>query len=102
MIKFLRKIWTFAHPYKSRLMMGILCGILYAVTNGVIVMGIKLVVNLVFAGSGGISVAQELEKAPAILKPLANRIVAWLPELHTPSSNLGLVFIICSIPVVMF
>jgi subfamily B ATP-binding cassette protein MsbA len=102
MIKFLRKIWPFVRPYQSRLILGILCGVLYALTNGALIMAIKLVVNLVFSGSASISVAQELEKAPAILQPLARHLTAWVPELRTPSSSLGLVLVICTIPAVMF
>jgi hypothetical protein len=47
------------------MMLGFLCGVVYALTNGVLIFVIQLVVNLIFGGNTADSVAQRLEKAPS-------------------------------------
>ena len=54
---FYRRIWAFARPYKTRLILGLVFGILCALMNGALIMAIKLVVDLMFAGSARIPVA---------------------------------------------
>lgn len=102
MITFLQRIWTFARPYSLRLVLGLLCGMLYALANGALVLVIKLVVDLVFVGSANLSFAQQLEKVPTVIRPLAENLVTWLPALNSPSSKLGMVLVIATIPVVVF
>ena len=60
---FFRRIWVFARPYKARLILGLAFGILCALTNGALILAIKLVVNLVFEGSAKIPVAEHLAEA---------------------------------------
>ena len=98
---FFRRILPFVRPYKVRLLLGLLCGTVYALTNGALVVVINLVVDLVFSGSAESSVAHELEKAPAFLRPFVEHLTHWLPKLNSPSSNFGLALVISSIPAVM-
>jgi subfamily B ATP-binding cassette protein MsbA len=98
---FYRRIWAFARPYKTRLILGLVCGILCALTNGALIMVVKLVVDLVFAGSAKIPVAQHLEKLPEFLRPLVLNLEHWLPELKSPSSPLGMMLVIATIPAIM-
>src|SRR5258705_13635442 len=98
---FFGRIWPFVRPYKGRLLLGLFCGIIYALTNGALVIVINLVIDLVFSGSAEISVAHELEKAPAFLHPVVEHLTRWLPRLNSPSSSFGLVLVISSIPAVM-
>jgi subfamily B ATP-binding cassette protein MsbA len=98
---FYRRIWAFARPYQTRLILGLVCGILCALANGALIMVVKLVVDLVFAGSAKIPVAQHLEKLPAFLRPLVQNLEHWLPELKTPSSPRGMMLVISIIPAVM-
>jgi subfamily B ATP-binding cassette protein MsbA len=98
---FYRRIWAFARPYKARLILGLVFGILCALMNGALIMAIKLVVDLMFAGSARIPVAQHLEKLPSFARPLVEILTQWLPELKSPSSKLGMVLIISTIPTVM-
>ncbi len=100
MIAFLRRIWIFVKPYQSRLMLGLCCGILYAAANGAVVMAIKVVINLVFAPPGSVSVFDELQKAPKALRPLLDQITPMLPELKSPSSKLGMVLVITTVPLI--
>jgi subfamily B ATP-binding cassette protein MsbA len=100
MIGFLRKLWTFVRPYRGRLVLGALCGVVFALTNGALILAIKLVVNLVFGG-GRIVLADELAKAPAIVRPLTSWLSESLPALSSPSSRAGLVLVVATIPVIV-
>ena len=80
--------------------LGLLCGVLYALTNGLLVLVIKVVVNLVFAKE--VSAAEMLGQAPAMLRPLTEKLMEWLPALKAPESNAGYVLIIALVPAVMF
>ncbi|MCX6923929.1 MAG: ABC transporter transmembrane domain-containing protein, partial [Verrucomicrobia bacterium] len=101
MIAFYRRIWSFARPYKTRLILGLIFGILCALMNGALIIAVKLVVDLMFAGPARISVAQHLERLPSFARPLAESLTQWLPDLKLPSSKLGMVLIIATIPTVM-
>jgi len=98
---FYRRIWAFARPYQARLILGLVFGILCALTNGALIIAIKIVVDLMFAGSARIPLAQHLEKLPGFARPLVESLMQWLPELKSPSSKLGMVLVISTIPVVM-
>ncbi len=52
MIRFLRKIWSLLLPYKGRLALGILCGLLGGLGNPLLMMAVKISMEVVFPGSG--------------------------------------------------
>jgi len=97
---FFRRIWTFARVYRTRLFLGLACGILYGLSNGALVMAIKLVVNLVFAGGAKVSLADELAKG-RLLRPFAAQLKHWWPAIASPSSDFGKVLVISAIPAIM-
>jgi ATP-binding cassette, subfamily B, bacterial MsbA len=98
---FYRRIWAFARPYQTRLILGFACGVLCALTNGLLILAVKLVVGLVFEGSAKIPLAQHLEKLPVFVRPLVQSLEQWLPELKSPTSTLGMMLVISTIPAVM-
>ena len=49
MIEFLRKLWPYVRPHQFRLLLGLFCGVLFALANGALVIALKLAVNLIFA-----------------------------------------------------
>ncbi|HZL41870.1 MAG TPA: ABC transporter ATP-binding protein [Verrucomicrobiae bacterium] len=99
MIKFLRKLWPFVHPYRARFFLGLACGIIYAITSGAIVAVIKPVIDLVFSGSTNFH--DRLIKAPAIIRPFAQWIMSMVPDVSAPSTIGGWVAVISIIPAVM-
>src|SRR3954452_9530431 len=101
MIDFLRRIWTFVSPYKTRLFLGIVCGVLYELINGALILVIKQVVDVVFPGSEEVTVAQHLQKVQGLWRPLAQNVLPSLPQLSVPSSPAGKALVICTIPAVM-
>ena len=84
------------------MLLGAVFGVVCALTNGALIVAIKLVVNLVFPGTGHASLAGELAKAPALLRPVTDTLLRWLPDLQSPTSTSGIVLAICTIPAVMF
>src|SRR4051812_12775076 len=52
MIQFLRKLWTLVLPYKGRLILGIMCGLVGGVMNPLLMMTVKLSMEVVFPGEG--------------------------------------------------
>lgn len=102
MIDFLRRIWAFVKPYQFRLILGLVCGILYAVSSGVLTLTVKLVIDVVFDHAGPVSI---LDRVQAASKPLAHfleRLPIGVEELKSPSSRVGMVLLIASVPLIMF
>ena len=101
MIAFLRKLWGFVRPYRGRFFIGLLCGIGYGLANGMLVASVNQVFKLVFEGKT--SLHDQLAKAPAWLRPLAEWLRAHLPELSAPAygDKMGWALVIGVIPAVM-
>src|SRR5512133_3673608 len=102
MIAFLRRLWGFVRPYKGRLIVGAVCGACFAVANGALIIAIKVVVNLIFSGDTPRALTEDLAKLPAVVRPLTNLLIEWLPALKAPSSNTGVVLVVATIPAIMF
>jgi subfamily B ATP-binding cassette protein MsbA len=99
MTAFLRRLWAFVRPYRFRFILGMVCGTFYGLSNGALAAVVKTVVDLVFTGATDLHT--KLEKAPAALRPLTDRLAAWLPELHAPSSMAGWLLVVSLIPALM-
>jgi len=98
MIKFFRRLWPFVRPYRTRLALGLLCGVLFASLNGLMLITIKKVVDLVFPGQGASTFSQQLAGAPAFVQ----RSVEWiLSHFEAPTSKSGLILAILTIPLIM-
>jgi len=70
------------------LILGLFCGILYAVANGALVLAVKVVINLIFAPAGSGSVLDELQKTSKSLRHLLEYLAPLLPELKSlPQSS---------------
>jgi ATP-binding cassette, subfamily B, bacterial MsbA len=105
MISFLRRLWIYVQPYKARLMMGLTCGILYALTNVALVGVVKLVINVVFKQDLTESIDQAAAKAGPfhdLVKHITGYVVAHLPKIPPPTTRAGMAVLVCFIPGVMF
>ena len=102
MIAFLRRIWHFVKPYRMRLFTGLLCGILFALTNTALILSIKVAANLVFAAPGTISPVEELRRSTpfAAHLPFLRQFIDSLAPLL--SSKLGAALMLVMLPLVMF
>jgi subfamily B ATP-binding cassette protein MsbA len=99
MTDFLKKLWGFVRPYRGRFFLGLLCGIFYGLTNGLLLGVAKVVVDLIFSGSTNFH--EQLEKAPHWIRPLTHWLASALPEFHAPVSQFGWVLVVGAIPAIM-
>ena len=99
MIDFLKKLWGFVRPYRGRFFLGLLCGIFYGLTNGMLLGVAKVVVDLIFSGSTNFH--EQLEKTPHWIRPLTHQLASALPEFHAPGSLFGWVLVVGAVPAIM-
>jgi subfamily B ATP-binding cassette protein MsbA len=99
MIDFLRQLWGFVRPYRVRFFLGLLCGILYGFTNGLLIGVVNVVMQLTFQGQTNLH--KKLEQAPAWIRPLSQWLAERLPEINAPTSTTGWVLVVCAIPGIM-
>ncbi len=99
MIDFLRSVWSFVRPYRVRFFLGLLCGVLYGLTNGILLGVAKVVMDLIFIGATNFH--DKLEKAPEWIRPFTHWLASVLPEFHAPVSKFGWVLVCSAIPAVM-
>jgi subfamily B ATP-binding cassette protein MsbA len=87
MALFFRRIWTFARPYQARLFLGLLCGLIYALSNGALMFLAKWVANLVFPGAGHFDLVEQMDRAPAIIRPITHVLGIWLSHIQTTTRS---------------
>jgi len=105
MISFLRRLWIYVQPYRARLMMGLLCGMLFALTNVALIAVVKLVINVVFHEDWASSIDQGAAKAGPFhdaVKHISEYVMAHLPQIPPPSTRAGMAVLVSLIPAVMF
>src|SRR5436853_7017467 len=68
MIVFLLKVWGLARPYRLRLFLGVLTGIIGGLMEPLMIGSICLVYGLIFPSAGSSALSQKLTRAPAWLK----------------------------------
>ena len=51
MIDFLRTMLALVRPYRTRLILGLACGVIFGLTNGALMVLVQLVIDLVFNGA---------------------------------------------------
>jgi subfamily B ATP-binding cassette protein MsbA len=64
MSEFLRKVWGLARPYRSRLWLGVLMGILSGLLEPLLIATVAFVYGLIFRSTEASLLAAKLEKAP--------------------------------------
>ncbi|HEY9510844.1 MAG TPA: ABC transporter ATP-binding protein [Verrucomicrobiae bacterium] len=106
MINFLRQLWPSVKPYRSRLILGLFFGGLYALSNGALMGIIKIVVNLVGGSNAKAAVIHTApswtERVPEFARGWAEHVNSWLPDFHSMfSSHTGTTVVIFLIPTVM-
>jgi subfamily B ATP-binding cassette protein MsbA len=105
MISFLRRLWIYVQPYKARLVLGLICGILFAITNVALIGIVKLVINVVFHQDLAGSIQQETAKPLPFhdtIKHLSESLLHHLPKIPSPSTRPGMALLVSLIPIAMF
>src|SRR3954452_15616108 len=99
MVILIRRLWIFAKPYKTRLILGLLCGALFALTSGALMVMVRFVAAAGFSGPHQPTLPTELDKAPSLLQPLAHFLQRLLLRVSASDSRDAKVFVICTLPV---
>ncbi len=100
MIVFLRQLWGFVRPYRARFFLGLVCGVFYGLTNGLLLGAANVVMDLIFKGS--FSFQEQLAKAPQMIQPLTHWLTSVLPgKIEAPATQNGWLLVVGVIPAVM-
>jgi ATP-binding cassette, subfamily B, bacterial MsbA len=99
--EFFSRVWGLVHPYKGRLILGIVFGILSGFVAPLLVLTIKLAVSVIFPTAQDISLLEQLEAAPRFVQNLVGNLSSVLPQKFSDVSTAGLLLIIACIPAVM-
>jgi ATP-binding cassette, subfamily B, bacterial MsbA len=99
MFEFLVSVWKFVWPYRVRFFLGLACGVLYGLTNGILLGVAQVVMDLIFVGATNFH--EKLEKAPEWIRPFTQWLGSMLPEIHHPTSNFGWILVCSAIPAIM-
>ena len=95
---FLRNLWPFIAPHRSRLVAGVLSGLLYGVGSALLLLSVKLVLEAIFPTEGARDVAQSLGRLPELLR---DPLVSALEALRSRVDERSLPWIIAALPVTM-
>lgn len=68
MIEFLLRIWRLARPYRFRLVLGILAGLIGGLIEPLMIATIGFVYGLIFPDAGGKPITEELRHAPEFIR----------------------------------
>src|SRR3954467_170620 len=98
MLAFLSKVWALARPYKSRLILGLCFSVLFALSNALLLLVVKLVPDAMFPQAGKNPVTELIKTIPVFLRePLA----PWLPPENAPMPPSLTMWLIMLLPVTM-
>jgi subfamily B ATP-binding cassette protein MsbA len=84
--------------------MGLICGVLFAITNVALIGAVKLVINVVFKQDLAGSIEQETAKAGPfheMIKHISGYVLQHLPKIPPPSTRAGMAILVSLIPAVM-
>src|SRR5207249_1594296 len=101
MIDFLRKMLALVRPYRTRLILGLACGVIFGLTNGALMVLVQLVIDLVFNGAKELAAADPLRNVPGFLRPAFDGVLDLISRVHGPNSQAGKVMLILTLPLLM-
>jgi len=88
-------------PYRARFIAGILSGVAFGVANAALMLTVKLVVDVIFPTASVPTVQEQLQKAPAFVRQLAEELGQALPRLESPAAAGGIILFVLLIPLGM-
>lgn len=100
MFQFLVKVWGLARPYRFRLFLGVMTGIIAGLMEPLMIASITFVYGLVFPSAHGPALAERLSWAPEFLRDWAVA-VDQSAAVSIKSHPAAVVFLVCLIPVVI-
>jgi subfamily B ATP-binding cassette protein MsbA len=100
MFQFLLKVWGLARPYRFRLLLGVLTGIIAGLLEPLMIASITFVYGLVFPSAQGPTLTERLSWAPEFLRDWAVA-VDQSASVSLKSHPWAVGFLVCLIPVVI-
>ena len=101
MIDFVRKLLGLARPYRLRLALGVVFGILSGLVEPLLVVLIPLVGRVIFPGVAAAPAQDVTNNLPRLLRPLADSLTSWFTNSESPPLSAVKVLVVSLIPLVV-
>jgi subfamily B ATP-binding cassette protein MsbA len=101
MMRFAHRIWELLKPYRSRLGLGIVAGILSGLMEPVLMLAVKLVMDVLFPTQGAAALLYTPSWFPAAWRQWVTQTIDTITG-DVSGSRLGLVLVVATIPGAMF
>ena len=90
-------------PYRGRLLTGLVCGLVFALGNLVLVVAVKLVCNTLFPanGDGEPPLAKELDQIKPYAPLIADHFRSWLADIRLSTKSVGFWLLVGLVPLAM-
>jgi subfamily B ATP-binding cassette protein MsbA len=99
-IRFLGQLWRYVRPYRTRLFLGVACGIAYGLATALFMSAVNFVPKVVFAAPGENPLADEFRNLPRWLPSgVRAQIDQWSPQFVAPVPQDALLYSIGLLPV---
>jgi subfamily B ATP-binding cassette protein MsbA len=102
MLEFIKRLLTLVRPYRTRLILGILCGILTGLSALVLVVATQFLISVMFPSSEDTPLANQLKHAPAFIRPWLEGWLKHFADQPESARRPLIIFSICLIPLVAF
>ena len=102
MIDFLGQLLRLTRPYRLRLALGVLFGVLGGFVEPLLVVLIPLVGRVIFPGAEASAAQEFMKKLPRLLRPLADYLTSWFAQSESSHVAVVKVVVIALIPLVAF
>ena len=100
-LSFLRTVLILTRPYRLRLVLAVVCGLIAGLTNPLLLGCIKLVLDSIFPQPDAPRLSEQLVFAPEFVRELLRGVEGALRDLRTKPTLLPLLAVIGTIPTVM-
>ena len=88
-------------PYRTRFILGIVCGVIAGIASPLLMGSVKLVVDTVFAEPGAPTLIQQMQKAPPMIRGLVEHLLPSVETWNVQSSSALTLLVIATVPLAM-
>ncbi|MCL5096271.1 MAG: ABC transporter transmembrane domain-containing protein [Candidatus Omnitrophica bacterium] len=99
MIGFFRQLWSLVKPYRVRITLGVLTGVICGVIEPIMILTITFVFNVIFPGSGMASLDQIFKRAPQWLQEWIGHLLS--AQAGTAPRGIVTLLLVSTIPAIM-
>src|SRR5947207_7836598 len=102
MLTFFSNLLGLTKPYRLRLILGVMAGVLGGLAEPLVLLLIPLVGRVVFATAEPAGVSDLLQSLPGFLRTVVTSLTAWLAQPEAAHAETVKVLVICLMPRVVF